>query len=67
MAKKQSYQFYLFTKLFDAIHTIEAEYDLLFDELESAYNEYLSSEYNNPNKGEYECMVEYLTNYLPKL
>ena len=64
---QQNYSFYLFSKLFDHFNTIEIEYDILFEEVEQAYNEYDLSKFNNPNKGEYECMVDFLTEYRPKL
>ena len=64
---KQNYSFYLFSKLFDYYHSIENPYDLLFEEVEWAYIDYNKSEYNVSTLGEYECMSNYLSNYLPKI
>jgi hypothetical protein len=61
---QQNYSFYLFTKLFDCYHTIDAPYDRLFEELQEAYYMYCNSDFNNGNKPEYECMCDYLAQYV---
>jgi hypothetical protein len=62
---QQNYSFYLFSKLFDQYHTIEAPYDRLFEEIQGAYMLFLESEFNDGNKPEYECMLDYLAEYAP--
>jgi len=55
------YSFFLFAKLHDAVFGVSEEpYDLQYEELYVSYNRYKVSPYNDPNIGEYECMVNYL-------
>jgi hypothetical protein len=55
------YSFFLFIKLYDAVYGVsEEEYDTLYGKVKSAYLDYDDSEFNDPNKPEYECMVNYL-------
>lgn len=57
-----SYSFFLFSKLYSLIVKIDDyAYDVLFDDILEWYNKYDESTYNDGNKPEYECMVEYLT------
>lgn len=58
-----NYSFFLFTKLFDVIIDVNYEYDALFEDLQTLYEGYQVSSFNDPNKGEYECMVEYLQHH----
>lgn len=60
------YSFYLFTKLHDVLYQSDAPYDEQFDYLEFRYEKYYKSKYNDPNKGEYECMVDFLKNNAPE-
>jgi len=62
---QQNYSFYLFSKLFDQYHTIEAPYDRLFEEVQGAYILFIQSEFNDSNKPEYECICDYLAQYAP--
>ncbi len=62
-----NYSFYLFSKLFDAFYEIECPYDYLFGEVLRMYEDYEGSKYNDPNKGEYECMVKYLEEHQPMI
>lgn len=62
---QQNYSFYLFSKLFDAYHVIDAPYDRLFEEVQAAFYMYENSEFNNSNLPEYECMCNYLAQYAP--
>lgn len=62
---QQNYSFYLFSKLFDSYHTIEAPFDRLFEEVQAAFIMYQNSEFNNSNKPEYECICDYLAQYVP--
>lgn len=55
-----TYSFFLFSKLFDVVIPNEHEYDLLYADVCTHYGKYCDSEYNNPNKPEYECMLQYL-------
>jgi hypothetical protein len=59
-----NYRFFLFSKLFDAMIGIEYEYDLMFDDLQMLFEEYDISSYNDPNKGEYECIVKFFKDNL---
>ena len=40
----------------------ELEYDLQFELLPTLYEAFEESVYNDPNEGEYSCMINYLTN-----
>lgn len=64
---KQNYSFYLFSKLFDCYHSSDEPYDYLFEEVEWAYIDYNKSEYNVSTIDEYQCMCNYLSNYIPKI
>lgn len=57
---KNNYSFFLFCQLYNVIHPNETPYDILFNELEDLFYDYEESLYNNPDKGEYECMEEFL-------
>lgn len=57
---KNNYSFFLFCQLYNVIHPNETPYDVLFNELEELYCDYEESLYNDSDKGEYECMVEFL-------
>lgn len=54
------YSLFLFTKLYDVIVGLNYEYDLMFGDLQVLYKDYSESAFNDPNKGEYDCMVDYL-------
>jgi hypothetical protein len=54
------YSLFLFIKLFDWVHKPNVCYDTEFEEVMRMYEHYNNSPYNNPNKDEYECMVNYL-------
>ncbi len=38
------------------------EYDTMFGEAKRIYEEFAKSDMNNPNKGEYDCVHEFLSN-----
>lgn len=57
---KNNYSFFLFCQLYNVIHPNETPYDVLFNELENLFNDYEESIYNDSDKGEYECMTEFL-------
>lgn len=38
------------------------EYDLMFGEAKRIYEEFSKSNYNNPKKGEYDCVYDFLIN-----
>ena len=63
------YAFFVFCKLVEVIKPnmfpADLEYDYMFEGLTSYYKNYLDSKYIIQNKGEYECMVEFLNNSLP--
>ena len=55
-----NYSFFLFTQLYNVIHPNETPYDRLFEELQYLYLQYEESLYNDSDKGEYECMTDFL-------
>ena len=63
-----SYNQYLFScllKLFDSEFE-QMEYDIQYDVVFSKYEEFENSSYNDENRDEYECIVEYLTDKYEK-
>lgn len=61
MTNQPSYSFFLFSKLYSAIIKVDDyAYDVLYDDILSWYISYDASTYNDGNKPEYECMVEYI-------
>lgn len=55
------YSFFLFSKLYSVIIEVDDyAYDILFEDILSCYDKYNASWYNDENKPEYECMVQYL-------
>ena len=64
MKNQPSYSFFLFSKLYQIIVKVDDyAYDILFDDILSWYKQYDTSIYNDGNKPEYECIVEYIENY----
>jgi len=62
-----NYSMYLFScllKIYDKKFS-ELEYDLQFEQLPVLYGEYDSSEFNTADKGEYECILDYLKDKYP--
>lgn len=57
---RENYSFFLFSHLYNVIHPNETPYDILFEELQELYSDFEESLYNDPDKGEYECMVDFL-------
>lgn len=57
----ENYSFYLFCKLRDVVMPSEEPYDLQYEQDLQLYENYLKSEFNVDTKGEYECMVDFLT------
>lgn len=59
-----NYSEFLFSQLFmchlDKLKFDVDGYDIVFDNVLHHYNLYIDSPFDNPNKGEYECMVDYL-------
>ena len=55
-----NYSFFLFSQLYNVIHPNETPYDRLFEELQDLYLQYEESLYNDSDKGEYECMTDFL-------
>ena len=63
-----NYNQYLYScllKLYDK-NFAELEYDLQFELLPTLYKSFEESTFNDPNKGEYECIINYLTNQYKK-
>lgn len=57
---KNNYSFFLFSQLYNVIHPNETPYDILFEEVQQLFYDYEESLYNDSDKGEYECMEEFL-------
>jgi hypothetical protein len=55
-----NYSFFLFSQLYSVIHPNETPYDILFEEVQQLFYDYEESLYNDSDKGEYECMEEFL-------
>ena len=55
-----NYSFYLFCKLRDIILPSNTEYDILFKLDCALYEKYDLSTFNDPNLGEYTCVVNFL-------
>jgi len=59
-----SYSFFLFSKLYSLIVKVDDyAYDVLFEDILTWYVIYDASTFNDGNKPEYECMVEYITTH----
>ena len=58
---EKHYSFYLFCKLRDVVIPSQEPYDLQYEQDLQLYENYLKSEFNVDTKGEYECMVDFLT------
>ena len=58
------YSFYLFTRLYVDICGTKRymPYDLEYEFMTTLYNDYKESEYDDPNQGEYECMLNFINN-----
>lgn len=56
------YSVYLFGQLWSIVYAehSELEYDLSFNLMDAAYEDYCLSKYNNPSLDEYQCMLTYL-------
>lgn len=57
-----NYNVYLFScllKIYDKEFN-ELEYDLQFQRVPKLYEDFFESDFNNENKSEYDCMIEYL-------
>jgi hypothetical protein len=58
---KENYSFFLFSQLYNVVHPNDpTPYDMLFEDLQKLHSDYEDSIYNDPDKGEYECMEEFL-------
>jgi len=56
-----NYSFFLFSQLYNVIHPNDpTPYDMLFGDLQELHSDFEESLYNDPDKGEYECMVDFL-------
>jgi len=59
-----NYNLYLFSclvKLYDKEFN-ELEYDIQFNKLPTMYADFENSDFNNANKSEYDCIIDYLQN-----
>jgi hypothetical protein len=61
---RDSYSFFLFSQLYSVTYPNDSTpYDMLFEELQELHSDFEESLYNDPDKGEYECMVDFLNAY----
>jgi hypothetical protein len=64
MEKYTEYQFFMFSQIMMLkLRGTDAEfepYDLLYPIFKAEMEKFLESEYNNENKSEHDCMVDYL-------
>jgi hypothetical protein len=59
-----NYSFFLFSQLYSVTHPNDpTPYDMLFGDLQKLHSDFEESLYNDPDKGEYECMVDFLNAY----
>jgi hypothetical protein len=64
------YQFLIFSQIFYLLLNeveevkLNLEYDLSYPILVARLEDYICSEYNDPEYSEYDCMVQYLTEHL---
>jgi hypothetical protein len=59
-----NYSFFLFSQLYTVANPNDlTPYDMLFGDLQKLHSDFEESLYNDPDKGEYECMVDFLNAY----
>jgi hypothetical protein len=59
-----NYSFFLFSQLYTVANPNDpTPYDMLFGDLQKLHSDFEDSLYNDPDKGEYECMVDFLNAY----
>jgi len=59
------YSFYLFVQLRMVIMPNDLEYDLQYSIDREMYDDFVASTFDDENRGEYECIAEFL-NYVKK-
>ena len=42
---------------------VNLEFDLAFNTINKYYNDFITSNYNDENISEYDCIIDYLNNY----
>lgn len=61
---EENYSFFLFSQLYTVANPNDlTPYDMLFGDLQKLHSDFEESLYNDPDKGEYECMVEFINGY----
>lgn len=59
-----NYSFFLFSQIYSATYPNDpTPYDMLFGDLQKLHSDFEESLYNDPDKGEYECMVDFINAY----
>lgn len=59
-----NYSFFLFSQLYTVANPNDpTPYDMLFGDLQKLHSDFEDSLYNDPDKGEYECMVDFINAY----
>jgi hypothetical protein len=61
-----TYSFFLFTKLYEAVNgngLSDEPYDYQYEAMSHLYKQYEASEYNDSYEPEYECMLSFLESY----
>ena len=51
--------FFYFSKIYDNVIGVQYELDYMYEDLLRFYNIYSASDFNDPLKSEYECIVEF--------
>lgn len=67
MSADHDYSFFLFVKLYDVYHPSGEEYDRAYGRMAACYEAYTASEYNDPYKGEYDCMERFIKKLVTKV
>lgn len=63
------YSIFLMVELARALNVIDRklEYDLTWEKAQDLYTDFEGSDYNDSDKGEYECIEDFLENEVPSL
>ena len=61
--------YFVFVLGYDLLHDVlnEMPCDTAYDLCISVYDDFIHSEYNNPNKSEYECLQKYVKAHLEEI
>ena len=60
------YSLFLFMMLYQEVNKLTLEYDLLYQVILKDFKKYNDSQFNDPDKPEYDCMSKYLHNNIKR-